>query len=169
MFLNCNKMKLLNYIQVWIVTFFLVMCTCAPLSGQPELSQEFIFKAYKSVKNIERFLSVQDTIFKTYLTFHPVSISNDTVSMYLSSVFTGNDGKTIIEPGRIVDVPTILLPDDPLQLIVLPFVMYLNDLESFRTDISFRDRFSEAELSAWKDCGYKVQEPVKSYGGLQYR
>ena len=60
-------MKLLNYIQVWIVTFFLVMCTCAPLSGQPELSQEFLFKAYKSVKNIERFLSVQDTIFKTYL------------------------------------------------------------------------------------------------------
>lgn len=169
MFLNCNKMKLSNYIQVWVLTLVLMMCVCAPLLGQSALSHEFILEAHKSVKNIERFQATRSAIFKTYLTFHPVSISNDTMSMYLSSVFTDNDGKTIIESGRIVRIPARLLPDEPLQLLVLPLVMYLNNMEAYRTNINFRNRFSEKELNIWKVSGYKVQDPYKIRTAMQYR
>jgi hypothetical protein len=91
------------------------------------------------------------------------------MSMYLSSVFTDNDGKTIIESGRIVRIPARLLPDEPLQLLVLPLVMYLNNMEAYRTNINFRNRFSEKELNIWKVSGYKVQDPYKIRTAMQYR
>jgi len=169
MFLNVNQMVLPNYKQLWFIVLFLGMCTYTPLSGQSEISQEFIFKAYKSISLIERFKTTRSDIVETYLTFHPVSISNDSVGMFLCSTFTGDDGKKIVESGRIIYVPITLLPDEPLQSLVQPLVIYLNDMEAFRTNVNFRNRFSERELNSWKACGYNVQNPAKIGRTIQYR
>ncbi len=158
-----------KYKKLRLTILFLGICSLSILSGQSTINYEFIFKVFKSINHHDRYQSTQDTIFETYLTFHPVSISNDTVELYLSSIFIDDNGEKAIESGRIVRVPKKILPGETLQFLLLPLVVYLNNTRARQKDYDFYRRFSEKELAAWKACGYQVCEPMKIGINLQYR
>lgn len=154
-----------NYKYTWIIIFFLGICSYNSLYGQSVDNQKFVLYAFKSVKHLDRYQTKRNNTLKAYLTFHPLSISNDTVSMYSSNIVIGTDGEFIVESGRIVHIPSALLPKAPLQLIVQPIMVYSNNVRIFQTD----KRFTEEEANIWTACGYQVQEPIQIRTSLQYR
>lgn len=152
-----------------VLKFIVVVGFCLPLCGQSDLSTEFTPKAFKSIMYHDRYRTTQDTVLLAYLTFHPVSFSNDTLSMYLSEIFFDENGKMTITPGRVIPFLRRLIPKEPLQLLLVPLVVYMNDLEGFREDNNFHERFNENELKTLGTCGYQVHRPVKIFSSLQYR
>jgi hypothetical protein len=156
-------------ITIWILVLFLGCCFQAPASGQDRADEEFFLMSYKSLSPIERFGVSRIDIFKTFLTFHPLSVSGDTVNLYVSSVFTDEEGNQEVELGRIISLPTSVLPGENLQLLVLPLVVYLNNDKALQNDFKFYDRFTRDELKAWKDCGYTVAKPTQIATSVQYR
>ena len=138
----------------------MLVCLCVPLFGQIEFGDKgrFYAEIHKSLGVLERFNGPQLALFKTYLTFHPVEVVNDTVSVYTTSTFVDEDGKRIVETGRMARIPLAYLPDEPLQLIVQPVVIQLNAPRNFKLTTGFDSNFLEEEINAWKSCGYKVME-----------
>lgn len=162
-------MKSLKYSQIYLVIFFVLICANAPLMGQFGLNPSFVREAFRSVKNIERYQVEKADVFKTYLTFHPVSISNDTVSLYVvSTIFSKEEGR-IIELGEIVEISPRFLPDEPLQLIVLPLDVWLNVSRRNKYFVGSNMEPSDEEISIWKSCGYEVKEGAEIRLSSQYR
>ncbi|SEQ70816.1 hypothetical protein [Neolewinella agarilytica] len=151
----------MTYTKPRYIVVLLGLFTCFPLLGQPKLDQNFLLNAFNSLSPVERFHSTRTDDFITYFTFHPVSRSNGAVRFYLSSTFTDENGKTIVESGRIIEMSEVLLPDEPLQLIVQPVVIYLNCYEFSRNDMKPSTKFLKEELNTWRACGYSVQQPTK--------
>jgi len=151
-----------NRLQATVLLVWI--CAYSPLTGQITPYQEFVFEAFKSVMYIDSYRTTHDTIIESYLTFHPVSISNDTVSMYLSSITIKSNGKKVIERGRIRHIPKSILPTTPLQLLVQPIVVYFNGMRtSIEMGKDLDDRFTDKDLDIWAACGYQVQVPT-SFG-----
>lgn len=143
-----------KYRQAWLIAFSLGICPYFSLYSQSAISPEFLIETYKSVKNLEPYQSAHYSIFKTFLTFHPVSVANDTVSMYVfSNLLLEDSGKLNLGQGRLVRIPTRILPSDPLQLLVLPMVISVNYSNLAQREVEF----TQTELDTWKACGYLVQ------------
>lgn len=162
-------MKPMKFFVTWLLVLFLLTYSQQAVFGQVPENHEFFLNAHKSLSPVKRFQGDRVAVFKTYLTFHPISVSNDTVNLFVSSIFTNAEGKQTVESGRVIRIPQQLLPDEPLQLIVLPLVMYLNSSKAFRADFDFAEKFSRKELAIWEACGYTVADPMKISTSMQYR
>jgi len=154
---------------ILLLTVFLGLYNFNHLWGQSPISYRFILEAHKSLDHHQRYQTTQDTVYKTVLTFHPISISTKTTSLYLSSLFTNDDGEITIETGRVVQIPTSLLPKQPLQLLAVPLVVYMNEAAPYKTDEEFYKIFTEQELNNWAESGYEVEKPMRFAKSIQYR
>lgn len=154
-------MTVINYRRVWLSVYMMLICAGVPLSGQSELNPIFISEVSRSLIAIERFQSNKHYRFNAYLTFHPVSQDDEAVSMYVSITFHNNEGKRVVDSGNFFQVSSNLLPEEPLQLIVQPVVIYLNFSKIDRMNSKPDNKFPEREISDWESCGYKVKKPTE--------
>lgn len=149
-----------NYLNTRLLVLIIGISQGGLLLGQSLDDWKFINEAHRSIKNQPPFNTTKDTVLFAYLTFHPVSVSNDTVSMFASATFRHREEKAVVKTGQIFKVPPGLLPAEPLQLLIVPIFFYLNPWH-LKKNYEFREKFPTHELEDYKACGYMVREPAQ--------
>lgn len=152
-----------------LTIILLIASLLTTLSAQPSKQLLFATDVTRSITHHNRYRIRMDTVYKLWLTIHPVSVSDGMMQYYASSHFLSNDRKTIVEPGRIRKISVSLLPEVSLQTILMPIIIAVQNGKTYRTEENPADWFTTAELDNWRALGYNVWKPEIIRTSSQYK